>query len=119
MSQSSDVTYRELKTTSSQTLRLSTLREANDILSNAILKLPIYPYYSIDFELLFSSVDGQKYELETPTDRDKNIPSHIQMRCSSVSVLVVSLVQFLLGQDGLVGFSVWRSDGPFVCEVCP
>lgn len=78
MSQSSDVTYRELKTTSSQTLRLSTLRESNDILSDAILNLPIYPYYSIDFELLFSSVDGQKYELETPNIKARNSKKYLR-----------------------------------------
>lgn len=65
MSQSSNISYQELKTTASQVLSLGKLEEANNIISKAIKKLEIYEYYSIDLELLFSSVDGQKYELES------------------------------------------------------
>ena len=66
MSQISDISYRTLETIHQQYLRLSTLREANNILSKAISHLRIFPYYSLDLELLYSSVDGQKFELNTP-----------------------------------------------------
>jgi TnpA family transposase len=65
MSQISDLSYKSLDTAFGQNLRLSTLKEANDLLSNAIAKLPIFPYYSLDLELLYSGLDGQKYELDT------------------------------------------------------
>jgi TnpA family transposase len=66
MSQISDISYRTLETTHQQYLRLSTLKEANDIISNAISKLKIFPYYSLDLALIYGSVDGQKFELDTP-----------------------------------------------------
>lgn len=66
MSQTSDISYSALETTHQQYLRLATLKAANDIISNAIGKLKIFQYYSFDLELLYSSVDGQKYELDTP-----------------------------------------------------
>jgi TnpA family transposase len=66
MSQTSDIPYSALETTHQQYLRLATLKAANDIISNAIGKLKIFEYYSFDLELLYSSVDGQKYELDTP-----------------------------------------------------
>ncbi|CAL7961890.1 hypothetical protein MIDIC_340009 [Alphaproteobacteria bacterium] len=78
MSRASDISYQELKTTSSQTLRLDTLRKSNDIICDAITKLPIYPYYSIDLELLFSSLDGQKYELETPNVKARNSKKYLR-----------------------------------------
>ena len=78
MSQASDISYQELKTTTSQTLRLDTLKKANDIICDAITKLPIYPYFSIDLELLFSSVDGQKYELETPNIKARNSKKYLR-----------------------------------------
>jgi TnpA family transposase len=80
MSQASDISYQELKTTSSQTLRLDTLKKANDIICDAITKLPVYPYFSIDLELLFSSVDGQKYELETPNIKARNSKKYLRER---------------------------------------
>ncbi len=66
MSQISDISYQTLETTYQQYLRLSTLRNASDLLSNAISRLKIFPYYSLDLEVLYSSVDGQKFELDTP-----------------------------------------------------
>lgn len=66
MSQISDISYQELETTYQQRLRLETLKQANDILSNGISKLKIFPSYSLDFDLLYGSVDGQKFELHSP-----------------------------------------------------
>ena len=66
MSKTSDISYTALETTHQQYLRLATLKAANDIISNSIGKLKIFQYYSFDLELLYSSVDGQKYELDTP-----------------------------------------------------
>lgn len=42
------------------------MKNGNDILANNIYKLPIFPYYSLDFELLYSSLDGQKFQVDTP-----------------------------------------------------
>jgi hypothetical protein len=66
MSQISDISYQELETAYQQRLRLETLKQANDILSNRISKLTIFPSYSLDFDLLYGSVDGQKFELNSP-----------------------------------------------------
>jgi TnpA family transposase len=67
MSEVSDVPYYSLNYTSQQRLRPTTLREANDIISQAIAKMRIFPYYSLDLMALIGAVDGQKYELEHPT----------------------------------------------------
>lgn len=69
MAESSDVSYHILEATYAQYLRLSTLQAANDVISNAISKLDIFPYYSFDLEVLYGCVDGQKYEIEYPTTK--------------------------------------------------
>jgi len=46
---------------------LSTLKHANDCLSNFIAGLSIFPHYSFDLEVLYGSVDGQKFEAASPT----------------------------------------------------
>ncbi len=72
MAEMGDITYSILETTYHQHLRLTTLNKANDIISNAISKLPIFPYYSLELMDLYSSVDGQKYNVSHPTTKARN-----------------------------------------------
>lgn len=72
MAEMGDITYSVLEKTYHQRLRLSTLNNSNDILSTAITKLPIFPYYSLDLIELYSSVDGQKYSVHHPTIKARN-----------------------------------------------
>ena len=46
---------------------MSTLKSANDRISNFIAGLAIFPHYSFDLEVLYGSVDGQKFESADPT----------------------------------------------------
>ncbi|MBU0967106.1 MAG: Tn3 family transposase [Proteobacteria bacterium] len=67
MSETSDIPYHVLEATHQQHLRLATLKAANDKISNFIAQLPIFPYYSFDMEVLYGSVDGQKFSAADPT----------------------------------------------------
>jgi len=67
MAQTCDIPYHVLEATHQQHLRPATLIEANDIISNFIASLPIFPYYSIDMDVLYGSVDGQKFAAASPT----------------------------------------------------
>lgn len=62
-----DIPYHVLEATHQQYLRLATLKAANDQVSNFIACLPIFPYYSFDLEVLYGSVDGQKFSAADPT----------------------------------------------------
>ncbi|MDA8307494.1 MAG: Tn3 family transposase [Deltaproteobacteria bacterium] len=67
MAETSDIPYYVLEATHQQHLRLATLKAANDRISNFIAQLPIFPYYSFDLEVLYGSVDGQKFGAANPT----------------------------------------------------
>ena len=67
MAETCDIPYHILEATHQQHLRPATLIAANDQISNFIAKLPIFPYYSIDMEVLYGSVDGQKLSAASPT----------------------------------------------------
>ena len=67
MAETCDIPYHVLEATHQQHLRPATLIEASDILSNFIASLPIFPYYSIDMDVLYGSVDGQKFAAVSPT----------------------------------------------------
>ncbi len=67
MAQTSDISYDVLQEAHQQYLRLATLGAANDTISNLIAGLDIFPLYSFNPEILYGSVDGQKFESATPT----------------------------------------------------
>jgi TnpA family transposase len=72
MAEISDIDYHVLDRVYKQYLRSASLCEANDLISNAIAELPIFPYYSLDLMTLYSCVDGQKYETERPTAKARH-----------------------------------------------
>lgn len=67
MARTSDIPYHVLEAAYQQYLRQASLQAANDQISNAIAKLPIFPHYSFDLNALYGSVDGQKFEAANPT----------------------------------------------------
>jgi len=71
MAETCDIPYHILDETHHQYLRLATLKAANDRISNFISQLPIFPYYSLDLEVLYGSVDGQKFETGDPTVKSR------------------------------------------------
>lgn len=62
MAESSDLSYQRMYTQSKNFLRLETLKEANNEVTNAIANLPIFKYWNIHDDYIHGSVDGQKYE---------------------------------------------------------
>lgn len=66
MARTSDLSHRVLENAHRQYLRLATLQAANDCISNAIAKLSIFEHFSFDMEVLYGSVDGQKFTMERP-----------------------------------------------------
>jgi hypothetical protein len=67
MAETCDIPYHVLEATHQQYLRPATLIHANNQISNFIASLPIFPYYSIDMDVLYGSVDGQKFAAANPT----------------------------------------------------
>ncbi len=88
MGEVSDIPYHILSATSDNFIRLETLREANDRVSNAIAELPIFPYYDIG-EKLHSSSDGQKFETRTHTINARYSPKYFGLKKGIVSYTLV------------------------------
>lgn len=72
MAQTSDIPYHVLESTYQQYFRLKTLRKAHDIISNAIMRLSIFPHYTFDHDILYGALDGQKFEMITPTAKARH-----------------------------------------------
>ena len=69
MSSVSDRTMGSLRTVNDGYIRPETSRSANDIIANAIAKLPIFKHYTINEVAPFGSVDGQKHACRINTFR--------------------------------------------------
>jgi Tn3 transposase DDE domain len=89
MGEISDLTYHTLSTTSENFLRLETLRDANDRISNATAQLPIFHHYDIG-GTVHSSSDGQKFETRLPTINARHSPKYFGLHKGVVAYTVVA-----------------------------
>ena len=85
----SDIGYSLLSSTSDNFIRLETLKEANDRVSNATAKLPIFRHYDID-EVIHSSSDGQKFETKINTINSCHSPKYFGLKKGIVSYTLVA-----------------------------
>ncbi len=67
MAEISDIPYDRLLDVYQSRVRLQTLKQGNDLISNDITNMSIFPFYSLDMAILYGGVDGQKYEVENHT----------------------------------------------------
>jgi TnpA family transposase len=83
-----DIGYPLLALTSDNFIRLETLREANDRVSNATSELPIFRHYDMG-ETLHSSSDGQKFETAIHTINARYSPKYFGLKKGVVSYSMV------------------------------
>jgi Tn3 transposase DDE domain len=67
MADISDIPYKQLLDIYQSRIRLSTLKRANDLISEGISNMPAFSFYPLDMCILYAGVDGQKYEVQTQT----------------------------------------------------
>ncbi|MEG3977561.1 Tn3 family transposase [Microcoleus sp. herbarium8] len=89
MGETSDISYHSLVNASDNVLRPETLKQANDQVSNAIAKLPIFQHYDIGGEL-HSSSDGQKFESQIQTINARHSPKYFGLKKGVVSYTLVA-----------------------------
>src|SRR5919106_871148 len=114
MAETSDVPYHILDATHQQYLRLSTLQAANDRISNAIAELSIFPHYSFDLEVLYGSVDGQKFEAADPTLKARHSRKYFGKGKGVVAYTL--LVNHVPLQSEMIGANVHESY--YVFDIC-
>ncbi|HHL0974080.1 TPA: Tn3 family transposase, partial [Bacillus cereus] len=89
MGEVSDIDFSKLATTSANFIRLETLKDANDCISNATSHLPIFPYFNID-DFIHSSSDGQKYETQIHTLQSRHSSKYFGMYKGITSYTMVA-----------------------------
>jgi TnpA family transposase len=85
----SDIGYQTLATTSENFIRLETLKEANDRVSNRTAQLPIFRYYDLG-DTIHSSGDGQKFETGIPTLNARYSPKYFGLKKGVVAYTLVA-----------------------------
>jgi TnpA family transposase len=88
MSERSDIDYQRLVNTSDNRIRLETLQEANDRISNYIAQLPVFRHYNLG-DQIHSSSDGQKFETQTDTLNARHSPKYFGLKKGIVSYSLV------------------------------
>ena len=114
MAETSDIPYHILEATYQQYLRLSTLQATNDRISNFIAQLAIFPHYSFDLEVLYGSVDGQKFEAANPTVKARHSRKYFGRGKGVVAYTL--LANHIPLQTELIGANEHESH--FVFDIC-
>ena len=114
MAETCDIPYHVLEATHQQHLRPATLIEASDILSNFIANLPIFPYYSIDMDVLYGSVDGQKFAAASPTLKARHSRKYFGMDRGVVAYTL--LANHVALQTQLLGAN--QHESYWVFDIC-
>jgi TnpA family transposase len=89
MGEISDISFHTLVSAADNFIRPETLREANDRISNAIAKLPIFRHYDLG-DALHSSSDGQKFETSIHTLNARHSPKYFGLKKGVVSYTLVA-----------------------------
>lgn len=89
MADVSDITYQALVSASDHFIRLEPLKEANDLVSNAIAALPIFASYDLG-DAVHSSSDGQKFETRIHTMNARYSPKYFGLNKGVVSYSLVA-----------------------------
>jgi TnpA family transposase len=117
MSEIANILYTSLQDTLQSRVRLATLKAANDLISHGISKMSIYPFYSFDLEVLYGGVDGQKFEVGSPTLKARRSKKYFG-KCKGV-VAYTLLANHIPLQTELIGanehesyflFDIWYNN---------
>jgi TnpA family transposase len=76
MAESSNMAYQPLYSAMKNFLRLETLHNANDLISNALFNLPVFKHFNIVEGIVHSSSDGQKFETQIDTINARHSPKY-------------------------------------------
>ena len=114
MAETCDIPYHVLDVTHQQCLRLSTLKPANDCISNFIAGLSIFPHYSWDMEILYGSVDGQKFEAASPTVKARHSRKYFNRGKGVVAYTL--LANHVSLQTEMIGAN--EHESYFVFDIC-
>ncbi|MGA7932778.1 MAG: Tn3 family transposase [Kovacikia sp.] len=89
MGDNSDISYQAMATMSDNFIRIETLKNANDRVSNAISSLSIFRHYDID-GVLHSSSDGQKFETKISTFNARHSSKYFGLKKGVVAYTLVA-----------------------------
>lgn len=117
MANIANIPYNALQDTSLARLRLATLIAANDMISNSIAQMSIFPHYSFECGMLHGAVDGQKFNMATPTIKARYGKKYFGKGKGVVAYSLlcnhVPLQTYLLGSndhESYFAFDIWYNN---------
>ncbi|MBP9777773.1 MAG: Tn3 family transposase [Rickettsiaceae bacterium] len=117
MANIANIPYNTLQDTYLARLRLETLIAANDVISNSIAQMSIFPHYSFEYGMLYGAVDGQKFTMATPTVKARYGKKYFGKGKGVVAYSLlcnhVPLQTYLLGSndhESYFAFDIWYNN---------
>lgn len=122
MSNIANIPYSILQDTLQSRIRLNTLKNASNLISNKISEMSIFPFYSFEFGVLYAGVDGQKFEAATPTIKSKYSKKYFKKGKGIVAYTLLSnhipLQTQLISpneHESYFAFDIWHNNRTDIC----
>lgn len=122
MSNIANIPYSILQDTLQSRIRLNTLKNASNLISNKISEMSIFPFYSFEFGVLYAGVDGQKFEAATPTIKSKHSKKYFKKGKGIVAYTLLSnhipLQTQLISpneHESYFAFDIWHNNRTDIC----
>jgi TnpA family transposase len=117
MANIANIPYNALHDTYLARIRLETLITANDAISNSISQMSIFPHYSFEYGMLHGAVDGQKFNMATPTIKARHGKKYFGKGKGVVAYSLlcnhIPLQVYLLGSndhESYFAFDIWYNN---------
>lgn len=90
MAESSDMPYQPLFSAMRNYIRLETLKDANDMISNALAELSVFKHFNVEEGVIHASSDGQKFETQISTINARYSPKYFGLKKGVTSYTLVA-----------------------------
>lgn len=90
MADISDIPYQAMATAARNFIFLENLKNANDLVTNEMAKLPIFKYFNIEEELVHGSIDGQKIDTQINTINARHSPKYFGLKKGIASITLIA-----------------------------
>ena len=117
MAEISNIPYERLLDTYHTRVRVQTLKNACDLIGDDIARMPIFPFYSLDEAILYAGLDGQKFEVETPTIKARRSKKYFKKGMGVVAYTLLAnhipLQVELIGaheHESYFAFDIWYNN---------
>jgi TnpA family transposase len=90
MAEISDISYQAMVTAARNFIFLENLKNGNDLVTNEMVKLPIFQYFNIEEKIIHGSIDAQKIDTQINTINARHSPKYFGLKKGVAAITLIA-----------------------------